>query len=123
MQKKTLRINEMKKQKSQLIEKTKKIKDDMRIKKIEMRKSAERILENGKYKNIEEIYNKVFSHEDITFLSNSSSTINSLYSPSYQTNKILFKNNKIKINNYRNLKNSSSCNSFFRNKKELGFSY
>ena len=35
-----------------------------------MRKSAERILDNGKYKNIEEIYQRVFSPEDLVFLSN-----------------------------------------------------
>ena len=63
----------------------------MRIKKIEMRKSAEKILDNGKYKNIEEIYQRVFSPEDLTFLSNSASTINSFYSPYYKTHKIFFK--------------------------------
>ena len=95
----------------------------MRIKKIEMRKSAEKILDNGKYKNIEEIYQRVFSPEDLTFLSNSASTINSFYSPYYKTHKIFFKKDQSKINNYRNIKNSSSCNSFFNSKKELEFSY
>jgi hypothetical protein len=122
MKNKNKKIKKMKKKKCMLIEKTKKIKDEMRIKKMEMRKSAERILDDGKYKNIEEIYQRVFSPEDLVFLSNNSSRINSLCSPSYKTHKFFYKKDKNNIYSYRNLKNSSNS-PFFKIKKDLEYSY
>ena len=125
MKEKNLRIEEKKKQRRELIEKTKKLKDDMRMKKLIMLKNAEKILENGRYKNKEEIYSKVFSPEELTILSSNSSSINTFYNYGYRSTKNIFNVSKIKFGNNKNLRHSSSVgkDNLLKKKKELEFSY
>lgn len=125
MKEKNLRIEEKKKQRRELIEKTKKLKDDMRMKKLIMLKNAEKILENGRYKNKEEIYSKVFSPEELTILSSNSSSINTFYNYGCRSTKNIFNGSKIKFGNNKNLRHSSSVgkDNLLKKKKELEFSY
>ncbi len=71
LKEKNLRIDEMKKKQKEIIEQARKIKDSLRNKKLNMIRNTEKLFESGKFKDKNDIYNKIFSQQDLSILSNS----------------------------------------------------
>ena len=93
LKEKNLRIDEMKKKQKDTFEQARKIKDNLRNKKLNMIRNTEKIFESGKFKSKDDIYNKIFSSHDLSILSNS--IYNSFnITHSLSTKNILNHNNK-----------------------------
>ena len=93
LKEKSIRIDEMKKKQKEIFEQAKKLKDNLRNKKLNMIRNTEKIFESGKFKSKDDIYNKIFSSHDLSILSNS--IYNSFnITHSLSTKNILNHNNK-----------------------------
>ena len=60
LKEKSIRIDEMKKKQKEIFEQAKKLKDNLRNKKLNMIRNTEKIFESEKFKNKNDIYNKIF---------------------------------------------------------------
>ena len=65
MEKRDLRITKMKKERIKINEKKRKLNDDLQARKIVLRNKVNNILESGNYKTKNDIYQKVFSEEEL----------------------------------------------------------
>ena len=65
MEKRDQRLAKMKEEKIKISEKKKKLNEDLQARKIALRNKVTNILESGKYKDKNDIYQKVFSEEEL----------------------------------------------------------
>ena len=65
MEKRDLRLAKMKEERIKINEKKRKLNDDLQARKIVLRNKVNNILESGNYKTKNDIYQKVFSEEEL----------------------------------------------------------
>ena len=65
MEKRDLRLAKMKEEKIKINEKKRKLNEELQARKIILRNKVNNILENGNYKSKNDIYEKVFSEEEL----------------------------------------------------------
>ena len=65
MEKRDKRLAKMKEDKIKINEKKKQLNEDLQARKITLRNKVSNILESGRYKNKNDIYQKVFSEEEL----------------------------------------------------------